>query len=38
MGGNFTGAIDPELNHAELSIDYIRVYSIDGVGEVIHQN
>jgi beta-glucanase (GH16 family) len=38
MGGNFTGAIDPELNHAELAIDYIKVFSIDGVGEVIHQN
>ena len=34
MGGGFTGAIDPDLNHAEMVLDYVRVYSVDGVGEV----
>jgi beta-glucanase (GH16 family) len=33
MGGGFTGNIDPDLNRAELAIDYIRVFSIDGIGE-----
>lgn len=33
MGGGFTGDIDPELKSAEMLIDYIRVYSVDGVGE-----
>jgi beta-glucanase (GH16 family) len=33
MGGHFTGPIDPSLNEAEFVIDYIRHYSIDGVGE-----
>jgi beta-glucanase (GH16 family) len=32
MGGNFTGEIDPALTEAELKIDWIRHYSIDGVG------
>jgi len=35
MGGGFTGDIDPDLSHANMEIDYIRVYSINGVGEVI---
>lgn len=36
MGGVFVpGGIDPELEQAQLTIDYIRHYSIDGVGEVI---
>ena len=35
MGGHFTGPIDPALNSAEYKLDYIRHYSIDGVGEVI---
>ena len=34
MGGGFTGEIDPALNKAEMLIDYVRVYSLDGVGEV----
>ena len=34
MGGGFTGEIDPSLEKAELVIDYIRVSSINGVGEV----
>ncbi len=35
MGGHFTGPIDPELNNATLTVDYIRFYSVDGVGELI---
>lgn len=35
MGGNFTGDIDKELQRADLTIDYIRYYSIDGQGKLI---
>ena len=36
MGGVFVpGGIDPELTQAQFSIDYIRHYAIDGVGEAI---
>lgn len=36
MGGVFVpGGLDPNLNQAELTIDYIRHYSIDGIGQVI---
>ncbi len=35
MGGHFTGAIDSELQEAELVIDWIRYYSVDGIGEVV---
>ena len=35
MGGGFTGDIDPNLNDAEMKIDFVRVSSINGVGEVI---
>ena len=36
MGGVFVpGGLDPELQSATLTVDYIRHYSIDGVGEVI---
>jgi len=34
MGGGFTGEIDPALERAEMAIDHVRVYSIDGVGTV----
>jgi len=34
MGGGFTGDIDPALKQAEFALDHIRVYSIDGVGQV----
>ena len=34
MGGGFTGDIDPALTHAEMTIDHVRVYSLDGVGAV----
>lgn len=33
MGGGFTGPIDPAITQAELTIDYVRVYSIDGIGQ-----
>jgi beta-glucanase (GH16 family) len=36
MGGTYAGEyIDPELNQAQLSVDYIRFYSVNGVGKVI---
>ena len=35
MGGGFTGDIDPTLTHAEMQVEAVRVYSIDGIGEVI---
>lgn len=35
MGGNFTGAIDPTLTSANMSVDWVRVSTINGVGEVI---
>jgi hypothetical protein len=35
MGGTYAGEyIDPTLNQAELKVDYIRFYSINGVGKV----
>jgi beta-glucanase (GH16 family) len=35
MGGTYTGEyIDPTLNQAQLSVDYIRFYSVNGVGKV----
>jgi len=34
MGGSFTGDIDPNLQSADLSFDWIRFYSINGVGKV----
>lgn len=33
MGGNFTGDIDPDLVEAQLQVDWIRHYSIDGIGQ-----
>lgn len=35
MGGNLGGGIDANLNSSTLSFDYVRVYSINGIGEVI---
>jgi len=36
MGGVFVpGGLDPQLQQAQFTIDYIRHYAIDGVGEVI---
>lgn len=34
MGGWFTGDIDPDLQSAQMSIDYIRFYSLNGVGSI----
>ena len=34
MGGQFGGSIDPTLNQTTLSVDWVRYYSIDGVGRV----
>ena len=36
IGGGFAGEVDPTLTSAQLAVDWIRHYSIDGVGEVIH--
>jgi len=35
MGGNFSGPVAADLTSATMAIDYIRVYSINGLGEVI---
>ena len=36
MGGTYAGEfIDPTMNQAQLNIDYIRFYSVNGVGKVI---
>ena len=36
MGGTYAGEyIDPSVNQAQLNVDYIRFYSINGVGKVI---
>ena len=37
MGGEFGGAIDPAINQTQLFVDYIRYYSVDGVGKVTKQ-
>jgi beta-glucanase (GH16 family) len=35
MGGTYAGEyIDPALNQSQLSVDYIRYYSVNGVGKV----
>ena len=34
MGGTFTGDIDPDLQSADLSFDWVRFYSINGIGKV----
>jgi len=35
MGGTYAGEfIDPTLNQAQLSVDYIRFYSVNGIGKV----
>ncbi|MEY4000692.1 MAG: hypothetical protein RLZZ626_1047, partial [Actinomycetota bacterium] len=33
--GNFPGPIDPALSKAQMSIDWIHVSTINGIGEVI---
>jgi beta-glucanase (GH16 family) len=34
MGGHFGGSIDPDLNSTSLNVDWVRYYSVDGVGKV----
>ena len=34
MGGEFAGPIDPAINKTELLVDYIRYYSVNGVGKL----
>jgi beta-glucanase (GH16 family) len=38
MGGHFTGPIAEDLESAELQIDYVRHYSIDGVGSFVRRS
>lgn len=35
IGGWFAGEVDPALIHAELVIESIKYYSIDGIGELV---
>ena len=35
IGGWFAGEVDPQLTHAALTIESIRYYSENGVGELI---
>lgn len=35
MGGNFPGNVAGDLENAEVFIDYIRFYEVDGVGELV---
>ena len=35
MGGGFGGAIDEKLKSANISVDYVHVSTINGIGEVI---
>jgi beta-glucanase (GH16 family) len=35
MGGNLGGEIEANLKNSTMEFDYIRVYSINGIGEVI---
>jgi beta-glucanase (GH16 family) len=37
MGGEFGGSIDPAINQTQLFVDYIRYFSVDGVGKVTKQ-
>ncbi|MEY4310334.1 MAG: hypothetical protein RLZ71_260 [Actinomycetota bacterium] len=34
MGGSFTGDVDPSITSASMSVDYIRYYSLNGIGKV----
>jgi beta-glucanase (GH16 family) len=34
MGGEFGGSIDPAITQTQTFVDYIRYYSVDGVGKV----
>lgn len=34
VGGQFTGEVDPDLKKGTLSVEWIRYYSLDGIGKV----
>jgi beta-glucanase (GH16 family) len=34
MGGNFGGSISPSLDTTTMAVDWVRYYSVDGVGKV----
>lgn len=34
MGGQFGGSIDSSLNSSALNVDWVRYYSVDGLGKV----
>ena len=34
MGGNFGGDVDSGLNSATMKVDYVRYYSVDGIGHL----
>ena len=34
MGGHWGGAVDFDLNSTNLEVDYVRYYSIDGLGDL----
>lgn len=34
MGGHFGGSIDPQISSSEVKVDWVKYYSVDGVGEV----
>ncbi|MFM6963503.1 MAG: family 16 glycosylhydrolase, partial [Micrococcales bacterium] len=35
VGGSFGGGVDPNLSAGTMLIDYVRYYSVDGVGQLI---
>ena len=35
MGGTFAGDVDPTVKSAKMYVDYVRAYSINGVGKVV---
>jgi len=35
MGGQFTGDLDPAMTKAQVVVDYIHYYSVNGVGKVL---
>ena len=35
IGGWFAGEVDPALTNAELVVESIKYYSIDGIGELV---
>jgi hypothetical protein len=35
IGGWFAGEVDPELDSAQLQVNSIKYYSVDGIGQLI---